>query len=105
MKIIPGAARLNNSLKNLFNEAKTTSGHQRCPEKYYRSVYLLKDLFDGIVAVAQIERISKKNATELLLEAGFSNFIGKKIAKYIEAQQISRGNNQPLPRTRFNTGN
>jgi hypothetical protein len=45
------------------------------------------------MVVAIMEQITKKNAAELPPEAGLSNYLGKKIAYYIQAEQLAREKN------------
>ena len=79
------------------------SAHQRFPDKYYKSVYINKELFNGIELVAMIEGISKKKAVELLLETGFSDYMGGKLKEHVENERRIKELNlqrHPYP-TRF----
>ena len=73
------------------------------PDAYYRNVYIPKNLYEGIELVARIENISKKKATELLLESGFSRYMGAKLKEHVKNEQnIEEQNHKrhPYP-TRF----
>ena len=66
---------------------KQLSTYQRYPDAYYKHVYVSKPLYEGINLVARIEHISKKKATDLLLEAGFSSYMGTKLKEHVENEQ------------------
>jgi hypothetical protein len=63
----------------LFGTKKQLSTYQRHPDEYYKLIWLDKKMFDGVVWVARFERVSKKKAARMLLERGFSRWLGEKI--------------------------
>jgi len=72
-------------------------------EEYYRDYYFPQNLCTGIELVAKIEQTSKKQAAELLMKAGLSSYMGRKITDYIHSEQIAREQNQKVKMTRFVT--
>jgi hypothetical protein len=45
-------------------------------------------MFDGIEWVARIERVSKKKAARLLIERGFSSWMGEKIKTELAIREL-----------------
>lgn len=78
---------LTRSIISLFDTKKQLATYKRLPYAYHKHVYVPKNLYDGIDLVARIENISKKKATEKLLEAGFSRYMGEKIKEHVENEQ------------------
>jgi hypothetical protein len=70
-------------------------------DEYYRDYYFNEKLSNGIELVAQIERVTKKQAAELLMKAGLSSYMGSMISKQIEIDRIARELNQKIKMTRF----
>ena len=58
-------------------------------------------MFDGVGLVAKIEKISKKQAEHLLIEAGFSYYISEKIKQDIKNRETAKKLNQKLKMTHF----
>lgn len=58
-------------------------------------------MFQGIELVARIERLSKKKTARLLIERGFSSYMGEKIKNYIEDEKAARELDQKRHLTRF----
>ena len=85
----------------LFGTNKTINAHKLYPNEYHKHFYFTKPLCDGIELIAKIERTSKKDAAELLLKAGLSSYMGKKLAEYIKNEQAAREFNQKMKMTRF----
>jgi len=88
---------------SLFGTKSKASAHERFPDEYYKSVYLSKKMFDGVELVAKIEGKSKKKTVELLLEEGFSSYMGTKLKEHIKNEQKIKELNlrrHPYP-TRF----
>ena len=84
MKTSSRSRSLTRSLMALFGTKKGVNAHQRYPDEYYRNIYFDKPMFDGIELVSKIEKISKKQAAYLLIEAGFKYYIGKKSKRTLE---------------------
>ncbi len=70
-------------------------------DEYYKNYYFNKKLCDGIEIVAAEERTSKKLAAELLMKAGISSYMGRKITEYIQNQHAARELNQNVKIPRF----
>ena len=70
-------------------------------EDYFKQYYFNHKLCDGIELVAEIERITKKDAAELLMQAGFSSYMGGKITEYIKSEHAAREMDQKVQRSRF----
>jgi hypothetical protein len=92
---------LTRSIMALFGTDKTVNAHKLYPDKYNKHYYFSKPLCDGIEFVAYYERCSKKRAAELLIQAGFSSYMGEKITEYIEADRLAREHGQKIARNRF----
>jgi hypothetical protein len=89
------------SLSALFGTNRTVNAHKLYPNEYHKHFYFTKPLCDGIELIAKIERTSKKDAAELLLKAGLSSYMGKKLAEYIKDEQAARELNQRMKMTHF----
>lgn len=70
---------LTRSLMALFAPKQGVNIHQLYPDQYYKNVWLDKKMFDGVAWVAKFEGVSKKKATRMLLERGFSRWFNEKI--------------------------
>jgi hypothetical protein len=92
---------LTRSLTHLFVTKKGVNPTKLYPNEYYKCFWLPKRLCDGIDLIAKIEQISKKNAAELLMKAGLSSYMGKKLGEYIKNEQAARELNQKKKMTRF----
>jgi hypothetical protein len=68
----------------LFVENKPNVTRLNHRNEYYRNYYFDKPLSDGIEIVALIEHVSKKRAAQILMERGFSAFMGDMITLHIE---------------------
>jgi hypothetical protein len=65
----------------LFGTKKGVNPHTRYPDAYYGRVFFDKPMFEGIELIAKIERTTKKKAARLLIERGFSSYMGKSSVK------------------------
>jgi pantoate kinase len=45
-------------------------------------------MYDGIVWVARFEKVSKKKAARLLIERGFSSWLGEKIKEELAIKEL-----------------
>ena len=72
-------------------------------DEYFRNYYFHKKLCIGIDLVAEMERTTKKAAADLLMRAGLSRYMGKKLAEYIKSEQAARESNQKIKLPRFIT--
>jgi hypothetical protein len=72
----------------LFGTNKQLNTHQRHPDAYYKTVWVSKKMDDGIVWVAKMERLSKIRAVHLLLERGFSSYMGEKIKTELALREL-----------------
>ncbi|MCJ7744164.1 MAG: hypothetical protein MUO99_06345, partial [Dehalococcoidales bacterium] len=60
----------------------------RHPDTYYKHIYFDKGMYDGIVWVARFEKVSKKKAARLLIERGFSSYMGEKIKEELAIKKL-----------------
>jgi hypothetical protein len=74
----------------LFGTKKQLSTYKRHPDAYYKHIWFDKRMFDGIELVAKIEKISKKKAARLLIERGFSSYMGEKIKTDMAIMKLER---------------
>jgi hypothetical protein len=89
------------SIMGLFVTRKKNVTFINRKEDYFKKYYFNHKFCDGIELVAGIERITKKNAAELLMKAGLSSWMGGKITEYIKSERAARELNQKLQRYRF----
>ena len=89
------------SLRRLFGVNKPNITRLKRKEDYYRDYYFNKRLSEGIEFIAKMERTSNKQAAELLMKAGFSSYMGEKIAQYIKDERAAREHGQKIKMTRF----
>ncbi len=85
----------------LFSPRIEGNPQKRYPDAYYKHVYVSKPMFNGIELIARFEKISKKQAAHLLLEAGFKYYVGEKIRKDIEARTAAKKLNQKIQVSKF----
>jgi hypothetical protein len=85
----------------LFAPDNGVNPHARYPDTYYRNIWLNKQMFDGVELVGKIEKISKKQAAHLLIEAGFKYYIGEKIKEDIRNRLAAKELNRKVKLTRF----
>ncbi len=76
--------RLTGSIMGLFVTKKPNITRKNHPNLYYKNYYFPQNLCEGIELVAAFERISKKAAAQMIIEAGFSSYMGQKVTEYIE---------------------
>jgi len=74
------------------------NAHERYPDRYYGHIYINEPLFKGIAEVARIEGVNKRKAAQLIIELGFSSYMGEKVIAHIEKQRETRENNLPEPK-------
>ena len=101
IKALLGYYFLTRTLRALIGTKKGTNPHKRYPDAYYGRIAFDKTMFQGIELVAKIERLSKKKAARLLIEKGFSSYMGKKLSTYVEDERTARELNQKPEFTRF----
>jgi hypothetical protein len=65
----------------LFVTKKPNITYLNHKDEYYNAYYFNKKLCDGVDLVAAIERTTKKQATDMLMRAGFSSYMGGKITQ------------------------
>ncbi len=85
---------LTRSIVGLFVTKKTNITFLNHKELYYKHYWFPKNLCDGVGWVAKIERTSKKMAAQMLIERGFSSYMGAKITEQIENDRIARERNE-----------
>ena len=59
----------------IFGKKSKLSPHRRFPHSYYKSVYISKDVYNGIELVAGIEKTSVKKMADMLLEVGIRYYV------------------------------
>ena len=102
MRELPARKSLTKRIKKLFGSKKRgTNTFMTRKNVYYSSYYFPKQICDGVDMVAAAELTSKKAAAEMLMRAGLSSYIGKKISDYIASEKIAREQNQKVKMTRF----
>ena len=94
---------LTRSLMGLFVTKKPNITHLNHKEEYYNAFYFTHKLCIGVDLVAEMERTTKKAAADLLMRAGLSRYMGKKLAEYIKSEQAARESNQKIKLPRFVT--
>jgi hypothetical protein len=92
---------LTRSIMSLFGTKKGVNPHTLYPDRYYRRVFLDKQMFDGIQLVARMEKLSDRKAARLLLEKGFSKWMGEKFKEEHKIQTAARELQQKVKLTRF----
>jgi hypothetical protein len=75
--------------------------HKRFPVTYYRHIYFDQQMFDGIELVGKIEKLSKKKAARLIMERGFSSYMGEKVGEAIKRELAARELAEKPHLTRF----
>ena len=85
----------------LFTTKKANITMQNHRDEYYRNYFFNKSLSEGIAIVANIERCSKKDAAQLLMERGLSSYMGAKITEHVQSAEVAAELNQKAERTRF----
>lgn len=70
-------------------------------DEYYKNYYFDKKLCHGIEIVAEYNRISKKQAADLLMREGLSKYMGAKVTEQIEMEHAAHELNQKVKLTRF----
>jgi hypothetical protein len=63
------------------------SGYQM---RIYKHIWFDKKMFDGIELVGKIEHLSKKKAARLLIERGFSSYMGEKLKTELAVRELER---------------
>jgi hypothetical protein len=86
---------------SLFGTNKPNVTRLNHEDEYYKAYWFNKKLCDGINLVAKIERVTKKQAAELLMKAGLSSYMGGKLTEYIKIEHAAREPNQKIKMTRF----
>jgi hypothetical protein len=95
------ARSITRSTMRLFSTEKGVNPNKRYPSQYDDHYYLNEKLCDGIEQVAKIERMSKKEAVEMLATRGFSSYMGDKTKEQIQIDNTARELNQKIRTTRF----
>jgi len=88
LKTTSRSRSLTRSIMSLFGTKKQLSTYQRHPDTYYKHIYFDKGMYDGIVWVARFEKVSKKKAARLLIERGFSSWLGEKIKEELAIKKL-----------------
>jgi hypothetical protein len=86
---------------SLFGTKKGVNPRKRYPDDYYKPIWFDKRMYDGVVWVARFEKVSKKKAARLLIERGFSKWMGEKFREEHKIQTEVRELQQKVKLTRF----
>jgi predicted DNA-binding transcriptional regulator YafY len=86
---------------SLFGANKPNVTRVNCKDQYYKNYYFPKNLCMGVELVAAIERVTKKQAAELLMKVGLSSYMGEKLTEYTKNEQAAREQKQKMKMTRF----
>lgn len=78
------------SIIGLFVTKKPNVTRLNHKNEYHKNYYFPQNLCDGVELIAAIERITKKQAAEVLMKAGISSYIGDKLAQYIKGERAAR---------------
>jgi hypothetical protein len=89
------------TIRSLFHPKIEGNPHKRFPDEHYARYYVNKQMDAGIDLVAKFEKISKKRAVNLLLEAGFKYYMAEKVRQDIEARTAARKLNQKVQVSKF----
>ena len=90
------------SMKNVFKRNKKRKPPQkRLPNQYYKCIYLSKDSYEQVEAVAKLEEIPKKEALRRLIQYAtdnyFNNIIEENKQRVIANQLISKNTSKIAP--------
>ena len=77
-------------IKTLFSASKRNVTFANHKDKYYKDYWFPKNLCNGIKDVADLEQSSLQVAAVKLMKAGFSSYMGEKLAQQIELDRIAR---------------
>ncbi len=74
-------------LKTLFKPRESThkvhqkgvNPHKRYPDEYYKQVFISKKTDENVKFVQDVEKVSKKEAARLLIDAGWESYLTKKV--------------------------
>jgi hypothetical protein len=92
---------LTDSLKTITGGKMALMRNVNYSNEYDGRIVFYEKVCNGVEKVAKIERISKKKAARLLIERGFSNYMGEKIKEQLENDKAARESpRKPYP-TRF----
>ncbi len=72
----------------LFSKKKEGNPRKRFPNQYYKTIWVDKNMYKAIQLVARIEEMSVKKAARMMLHAGFSSIMGKKLMQHIENKKL-----------------
>ncbi len=92
---------LKQTIRSLIAPKRSVNVHKLYPIEYYRRYYVNESMCKGIDLIARWEKISKKQAVHLLLEAGFKFYGGEKVRQDIEARTAAKKLNQKIQVSRF----
>ena len=89
------------SMKNVLKRNKKRKAPQkRLPDQYFKCIYLSKDSYEQVEAVAKLEEIPKKEALKRLIQNAtanyFNNIITENKQRVIANQLISK-NTSKIP--------
>jgi hypothetical protein len=93
--------RLTLSIMGLFVTKKRNTTFLNHKDEYHNHYWFNEKLCDGVEIIAAVERISKKDAAELLMKAGISSYMGDKISEYIHNEHVAREQSESLKISRF----
>lgn len=92
---------LKHSLTALLFPKKHPTGRENHPEKYYRHYWVEQNMVKAVEFVAEVERIHKQDAVDMLLRLGFRHWIADKAHRNRIREIFAKARNQPIKRSRY----
>jgi hypothetical protein len=69
--------------RGLFKSSKVVNPRLMYPDEYFKQVFLTKRMYQGIEFIARVNRISKKQAVNDLIELGMQTLYARKMNQEI----------------------
>ena len=85
----------------LFRHQKANITRQTHQDLYYRQVFIEKRLYDGIEFLAKMNRTSRRQVCNELIELGFGTYLAREISRNNDAPRTARKENRPVQPTPF----
>lgn len=95
------ARSLRRSIMHLFGSKNHNITRENHRDDYFRNYYFNKELCDGIELIASIERMTKKDTAQMLIERGLSSYMGNQITEYVKEDVAAKQEERQMKMTRF----
>ena len=82
----------------LFRRSKKVQCTESRPNEYYKHVYVEKRLYDGIEFLAKVNRTSRRQVCNDLLELGISEYLAREISRNNDIARAARKEKRALLR-------